>query len=286
MSKQSVNAGNAPDHLDTLSDADWSHICAVRNSGTLAIAEPWQSAFAPLFAPVARTALVIGQIGQSLDGRIATASGQSRYINGPAAIVHLHRLRALVDAVVVGIGTVTADDPQLTVRRVEGPSPARVVIDPQGRILRSAKLLAADGCRRVVVTRPGAAPDLPGDVERLNVDDDGAGMLAPAAIVRARRSAPLQACTAAKAGTMNRPPAIARPHRSIAARSPRLDASTTAGPCGAFAGIAPRVAKPRSSANAPNRTAPASVGPRTMRPRAIAAARPEPIPTAIENRAR
>ena len=185
MSKQSVNAGNAPDHLDTLSDADWSHICAVRNSGTLAIAEPWQSAFAPLFAPVARTALVIGQIGQSLDGRIATASGQSRYINGPAAIVHLHRLRALVDAVVVGIGTVTADDPQLTVRRVEGPSPARVVIDPQGRILRSAKLLAADGCRRVVVTRPGAAPDLPGDVERLNVDDDSAGMLAPAAIVRA-----------------------------------------------------------------------------------------------------
>src|SRR6185437_14641989 len=51
-----------------------------------------------------------------------------------------------------------------------------------------------------------------------------------AAIVRARRSAPLQACTAAKAGTMNRPPAIARPHRSIAARSPRLDANTTAGP--------------------------------------------------------
>ena len=104
---------------------------------------------------------MIGQIGQSLDGRIATASGQSHYINGPAAIVHLHRLRALVDAVIVGIGTVTADDPRLTVRRVEGPSPARVVIDPQGDV-RSAKLLAADGCRRVVVTRPGAAPDLPG----------------------------------------------------------------------------------------------------------------------------
>src|SRR6478736_631810 len=160
MSKQSVNAGNAPDHLDTLSDADWSHICAVRNSGTLAIAEPWQSAFAPLFAPVARTALVIGQIGQSLDGRIATASGQSRYINDPAAIVHLHRLRALVDAVVVGIGTVTADDPQLTVRRVEGPSPARIVIDPNGRLPATARVLAADGIRRLVITsaNPPATP--------------------------------------------------------------------------------------------------------------------------------
>lgn len=185
MSEQSVNVGDSPDHLQTLSDADWSHIRAARNGGDLSIAEPWQSVFAPLVAPATRTAFVIGQIGQSLDGRIATASGHSHYINGPAAIVHLHRLRALVDAVVIGIGTVAADDPQLTVRRVEGPSPARIVIDPQSRIPRSAKLLAADGCRRVVVTRPGAAPSLPGDVERLSIDDDGTGVLAPAAIVRA-----------------------------------------------------------------------------------------------------
>jgi riboflavin-specific deaminase-like protein len=183
MSEQSVNAGNSTDRLETLSDADWSHICAARNGGALAITEPWQSVFAPLVAPVTRAAFVIGQIGQSIDGRIATASGHSHYINGPAAIVHLHRLRALVDAVVVGIGTVVADDSQLTVRRVEGPSPARVVIDPQGRIPRRAKLLAADGCRRIVVTRPGAAPDLPGDVERLSVDADIDGVLAPATIV-------------------------------------------------------------------------------------------------------
>ena len=182
MSEQSLNPSSAPDHL---SDADWSRVRAARNGADLAIAEPWQSVFAPLVAPAARTAFVIGQIGQSLDGRIATTSGHSHYINGPAAIVHLHRLRALVDAVIVGIGTVTADDPQLTVRGVDGPSPARVVIDPRGRLSRGAKLLAADGCRRVVLSRPGAAPDLPDDVERLRIDVDAAGVLAPAAIVRA-----------------------------------------------------------------------------------------------------
>jgi diaminohydroxyphosphoribosylaminopyrimidine deaminase/5-amino-6-(5-phosphoribosylamino)uracil reductase len=70
--------------------------------------------------------IVVGQIGQSLDGRIATPSGHSHYINGEDGLAHLHRLRALMDAVVVGIGTVLADDPQLTVRRVSGPSPARI----------------------------------------------------------------------------------------------------------------------------------------------------------------
>jgi riboflavin biosynthesis pyrimidine reductase len=66
--------------------------------------------------------MVVGQIGQSLDGRIATESGHSKYINGPAGLTHLHRLRALVDAVVIGVGTAIADDPQLTVRRVAGRS--------------------------------------------------------------------------------------------------------------------------------------------------------------------
>ena len=75
--------------------------------------------------------IAVGQIGQSLDGRIATPTGHSHYINGPAGLDHLHRLRALVDAVLVGVGTAIADDPQLTVRRVAGPNPARVVLDPK-----------------------------------------------------------------------------------------------------------------------------------------------------------
>jgi diaminohydroxyphosphoribosylaminopyrimidine deaminase/5-amino-6-(5-phosphoribosylamino)uracil reductase len=102
-----------------------------------------------LYAPIAEgrgvPALVIAQLGQSLDGRVATATGKSRYINGPEAIRHLHRLRALVDAVVVGVGTVIADDPQLSVREVEGPCPARVVIDPNFRLPEDARLRCASG---------------------------------------------------------------------------------------------------------------------------------------------
>ncbi|WP_251978609.1 RibD family protein [Salinicola avicenniae] len=85
-------------------------------------------------ADTVRAPRVIAQIGQSLDGRIATASGASHYVTGAASLVHLHRLRALVDAVVVGAGTVEADDPQLTVRHVEGDNPLRVVLDPRGRV--------------------------------------------------------------------------------------------------------------------------------------------------------
>ncbi|MDH3270995.1 MAG: dihydrofolate reductase family protein [Gemmatimonadota bacterium] len=88
-----------------------------------------------VFAPLrVRARFVIGQLGQSLDGRIATTSGHSHYVNGPEDIVRLHRLRALVQAVVVGAGTVDADDPQLTVRHVDGANPLRVVLDPNARL--------------------------------------------------------------------------------------------------------------------------------------------------------
>ena len=96
--------------------------------------KPGLNVFGPLRKGTVDDLVIVGQIGQSLDGRIATESGHSKYINGPAGLVHLHRLRALMDAVVVGVGTAIADDPQLTVRRVAGPQPARVVIDPKGRL--------------------------------------------------------------------------------------------------------------------------------------------------------
>lgn len=110
---------------------------------------------------------VIAQLGQSLDGRIATLSGESRWINKPAALVHVHRIRAAVDAVVVGIGTVVADDPMLNVRHVEGRNPARVVIDPNGRLPLTARLLADDGCRRVIVGQGQAG--LPKGVEVIDL---------------------------------------------------------------------------------------------------------------------
>ena len=111
--------------------------------------------------------VVVGQIGQSLDGRIATESGHSKYINGPAGLDHLHRLRALVDAVVIGVGTALADDPQLTVRRVAGPQPVRVVIDPNGRLPANAKVFASDGIRRLLVTAAGTRCAPPSGVEIL-----------------------------------------------------------------------------------------------------------------------
>lgn len=95
--------------------------------------------------------LVFAQLGQSLDGRIASASGKSHFINSKAAICHLHRLRALADAVVIGVGTALADDPQLTVREAVGASPARVILDPRGRLPATARCLVDDGTRRIVL---------------------------------------------------------------------------------------------------------------------------------------
>ena len=88
-----------------------------------------------LYLPLAvRGDLVIGQVGQSLDGRVATATGHSHYVTGPEDLTRLHRVRALVDAVLVGAGTAVSDRPRLTVRRAEGPDPTRVVLDPNGRV--------------------------------------------------------------------------------------------------------------------------------------------------------
>lgn len=74
---------------------------------------------------------VVAQLGQSLDGCVATRTGDSHFINGPDNIRHLHRLRALSDAVLIGAGSVAADNPQLTTRQVPGPNPVRVVLDPR-----------------------------------------------------------------------------------------------------------------------------------------------------------
>lgn len=86
----------------------------------------------------------VAQLGQSLDGCIATATGDSCFVTGPQSLDHLHRLRALCDAVLVGAGTVAMDDPQLTTRRVPGPSPVRVVLDPSARLDGQARVLRED----------------------------------------------------------------------------------------------------------------------------------------------
>ena len=81
-----------------------------------------------------RRGWTIGQLGQSLDGCVATRSGDSCFVNGAEILTHLHRLRALSDAVIVGAGTVTCDNPRLTTRHVSGPNPVRVLLDPTLRL--------------------------------------------------------------------------------------------------------------------------------------------------------
>ena len=133
----------------------------------------------PLYGPLVaggRRPLVIGQFGQSLDGRIATPSGESKYLNGVGGLTHLHRLRALVDAVVVGVSTVVADDPMLSVRMVDGASPARVVIDPRGRVPLSARMLQPDGARRIIVTLPETVLAASGGIEVVRVAATPEGM--------------------------------------------------------------------------------------------------------------
>src|ERR1700744_525260 len=114
-------------------DQLWRGALAAIRAGCCDGGSKWDGIFGPLRSGGVDDLLVVGQIGQSLDGRAATSTGHSHYINGAEGLAHLHRLRALMDAVLVGVGTAIADDPLLTVRRVTGPHPARVVIDPKGR---------------------------------------------------------------------------------------------------------------------------------------------------------
>lgn len=128
----------------------------------LAEAPPGDDPYTPILTADPARPFVVAQLGQSLDGRIATPTGESRWINKDAALDHVHRLRAAVDAVVVGVGTVQADDPILNVRRVTGRNPARVVIDASGRLPMAARCMTLeDGARRVVV-RAVDAPVPPG----------------------------------------------------------------------------------------------------------------------------
>jgi diaminohydroxyphosphoribosylaminopyrimidine deaminase/5-amino-6-(5-phosphoribosylamino)uracil reductase len=159
---------------------DWLQIRDVLRGTNGPLPHPWEVLFGTLRAGTKDDLVVIGQIGQSIDGRLATTTGKSHCINGRAGLVHLHRLRAVVDAVVIGIGTVCADDPQLTVRHVRGANPVRVVLDPHGRLSSNARVLAPNA-RRVVVTSEQPPCNLQ-DVEILRLPVTG-GCIAPSAIL-------------------------------------------------------------------------------------------------------
>jgi diaminohydroxyphosphoribosylaminopyrimidine deaminase/5-amino-6-(5-phosphoribosylamino)uracil reductase len=169
LNNPSANSGTLQTHShdDCGASDSWEDFVQCFRDPARPLFAPWSDVFAPLRTGAVDDLIVVGQIGQSLDGRIATASGHSRYINGPEGLCHLHRLRSLVDAVLVGVGTALADDPQLTVRHVAGPHPARVVLDPKGRLAGCAKVFTCDGVRRVLVTAEGTRCAVNSDVEVL-----------------------------------------------------------------------------------------------------------------------
>lgn len=119
----------------------WERLLALRHRGEAAPAqrgEALTAALVDLYLPFAQIRrgrrFAVAHLGQSLDGRIATAAGASRWVTGEADLIHTHRMRALADAIIVGSGTIRQDNPQLTVRRCCGPHPVRVVVDAERRL--------------------------------------------------------------------------------------------------------------------------------------------------------
>jgi diaminohydroxyphosphoribosylaminopyrimidine deaminase/5-amino-6-(5-phosphoribosylamino)uracil reductase len=129
--------------------------------------------YAPLCTTRAAQSLTFAHLGQSLDGFVATASGDSYYVTGPDNVRHLHRLRALADAIVVGAGTVARDDPQLTVRHVEGENPVRVVLDPTARIDARRRVFSDGAALTLLVHADGVSARPAGRAEVLRVPAEG-----------------------------------------------------------------------------------------------------------------
>jgi len=146
-------------------------------------ATPAVSALLDLYLPVCnvsdRAPLTVGHLGQGLDGYIATGSGDSNYVTGSENLLHLHRMRALCDAVLVGAGTVASDDPRLTVRRSTGQNPVRVVLDPRRRLAATHGVFHDKAaptvlvCDRACAAEPAAGF---GATEVLGIDKDRDGL--------------------------------------------------------------------------------------------------------------
>jgi GTP cyclohydrolase II len=192
VTRTRLSVGANPDNLTYLrtkherlghdagpADHGWSELLA----GQVPVTGELASRYGPLVAAGPR--LVLAQLGQSLDGFIASRTGDACFVTGAADRTHLHCLRALVDAVVVGVGTVAADDCRLTVRAVPGPNPVRVLLDPRGRAPRQSHVLAVGDAATVWVVADDVAPPEPPapHVEVLALPRDDADRFAPTRVL-------------------------------------------------------------------------------------------------------
>lgn len=144
-----MNAPPPPTPVRLEEEILWRALLAATPGSPDGNTSPLHALYGPLRDARRQASFAIGHLAQSLDGRIATVSGVSRWLSGNEDLLHTHRMRALADAVLVGANTVLHDDPQLTVRLCPGHHPVRVVLDPQRRL---------DGSQRVF--RDDVAPTL------------------------------------------------------------------------------------------------------------------------------
>jgi diaminohydroxyphosphoribosylaminopyrimidine deaminase / 5-amino-6-(5-phosphoribosylamino)uracil reductase len=151
------------------STGEWSELLAGRVPRIGELSER----YGPLVTAGPR--LAVAQLGQSLDGFIASRTGDACFVTGEEDRAHLHRLRALVDAVVVGVGTVISDDCRLTVRAVPGRNPVRVVLDPDGRAPRHAQVFTTEARTVWVVADDRASVTPAPEVEVIPLPRDGNG---------------------------------------------------------------------------------------------------------------
>ena len=93
----------------------------------------------------------IGQIGQSLDGKIALNNGNSHYINEKESITYLHCLRSISDGLLVGVNTIIKDDPFLTTRKIKGNNPVRLIIDPSLKLTNKYNIFK-DNNKNIIFT--------------------------------------------------------------------------------------------------------------------------------------
>lgn len=168
-----------------VSDRIWSALAGLRRDGPGGAAAPqilpaderaaWDL-YSPVAGALAEQGFVLGQVGQSLDGRIATPSGDATDVSGRDGLAHLHRCRALVDAVVVGVRTALADDPQLTVRLVPGGIRPRSCSTPRP----TAEYGEGSACGwRAPCGRAGLRKARPPGVEVVELTATGAGSRPP-----------------------------------------------------------------------------------------------------------
>tara|TARA_Y100000590_G_scaffold286981_1_gene323072 strand:- start:187951 stop:188808 length:858 start_codon:yes stop_codon:yes gene_type:complete len=94
--------------------------------------------YLPIVLNKKKTPYFIGHLAQTLDGFIATTTGESKYISDKKNLEHIHRLRAIADIIVIGSQTILLDNPKLTTRLVEGTNPIKVILDPNNKLINKA----------------------------------------------------------------------------------------------------------------------------------------------------